>query len=239
MEHVAGQASQVGDLLCVPVPHHALDTMNPLRGNHCHAIEKLSSSLELYERVGSPAGMAYSLARKSVLHTLTGDKGLGWQIVQDGFVYAMQAGLGDHCLRRLYAVGIWNRLEAGDLEQAGKLIESTEKLLAKSDACAACILELYPWFSYYFLQTRQIEKACGCYKAVSRLSGKTGNPIGKTIAAMIKSNLYITEMNWKQAEEYSQKSHQMLEEAVPATAQSPIAYFLKRMVEQQGELQQV
>jgi hypothetical protein len=196
-------------------------------------------SSRLHRRVGSPAGMAYSLARKSVLHTLTGDKELGWQDVQEGFVFAMQAGWGDHCLRRLYAIGIWNRLEANDLEQAGELIESTERLLGKSDVCPACVLELYPWFSYYFLQTGEIWKARKCCKAISELAKKTGNPIGMAIETMIKSNFAVTEKNWEQAEEYSQKSHRILEEQVPDTVKPPIADYLKLMLKQQTTLQEV
>jgi DNA-binding SARP family transcriptional activator len=72
MEQVAEQGSQVGDLRCVAVCHYALGTMHLWRGQRRRAVKELSSSLDLHERVGSPAGMAYSLARKSVLHTLMG-----------------------------------------------------------------------------------------------------------------------------------------------------------------------
>ena len=238
IKQVYDQASQVGDLRCVAVCHYALGTMHLWRGNCRHAVEELSLSLELHERVGSPAGMAYSLARKAVLHTLMGARELAWQAVQNGLVYAMQTAVGDHCLQRLYGVGIWNRLEAGDLELAAELVGKSEKLLVRSGACAACALELYPWLSYYFLQTRQIEKARACGQAVSELAEKTGNPIGKAIACMIKSSLCITETDRKQAEEYCRDSYQILGKEVPETAYSPTAHFLKRMLEQQEELLQ-
>lgn len=236
IEQVSDKAYEIGDLRCVAVCHYALGTMYLWRGNRRDAVKELSSSLELHERVGSPAGMAYSLARKSVMYTMMGAKELGWKAVQDGLTYARQASVRDHCMQRLYGVGIWNRLEAGDLEYTGKLVENSEALLAESGACAACALELYPWLAYYFLKTKQVEKARECGKAVSELAEKTGNPIGKAIAAMIKSSLSITDMNPKQAEEYSHKSYKILQEAVPQAALSPIAHYLHRMVEQQAEL---
>lgn len=236
MERVSERATEIGDLRCVAVCHYAMGTMHLWRGNRRHAVEALSSSLELHKLVGSPAGMAYSLARKSVLHTLMGAQTLGWQAIQDGLTYAGQASVRDHCLQRLYGVGIWNRLECGDLEEASRLVKESEALLASSGACGACALELYPWLAYYFLQTNQIDKARACGKAVNALVAQTGNPIGKAISAMISSNLSTADKNRPQAEKYSRESYNILKEAIPETAHSPIAHFLNLMTAQQAEL---
>jgi tetratricopeptide (TPR) repeat protein len=236
MEHVAEQATQVGDLRCLAVCHYALGTMHLWRGQRREAVDELASSLELHEKVGSPAGMAYSLARKGVLHTLMGAVDLGWQAIRNGLEYARQAAVRDHCLQRLYGVGIWNRLEAGDLEQAGEIVCWSEELLTETGACGACALELYPWMAYYYLQTGQIDAARECWDAVSQLAGQTGNPIGKAIASIIESSLCIREEKRERAEDCIQKSFQILEEAVPETAHSPVAHYLERMVEQQAEL---
>ncbi|MEX0720934.1 MAG: AAA family ATPase [Balneolaceae bacterium] len=236
IEQVSEKATQVGDLRCVAVCHYALGTMHLWRGDRRQAVDELASSLELHERVGSPAGMAYALARKSVLHTLMGAKELGWQAVLDGLMYAKHAAVRDHCLQRLYGVGIWNRLAANDLVQAGKLIKKSEELLVRSGACAACALELYPWLAYYYLQTGQVEKAKECCEAVTVLAEQTGNPIGKAIASIIESNLCITEKDPGRAEEYSNNSWKILNETVPDTGYSPIAHYLEKMVEQQAEL---
>jgi cellobiose-specific phosphotransferase system component IIA len=133
-------------------------------------------------------------------------------------------------------VGLWNRIEAGELEQARQLVDKSEELLKESGACAACALELYPWLTYYYLHTGEIERARECGKAVSQLVEQTGNPIGKAIAAIIESSLCVTEEKHERADECIQKSYQILEEAVPETAHSPIAHYLERMVEQQAEL---
>ncbi len=236
MESIAKQASEMGDLRCVAVCHYALGTMHLWRGQRHRAVDELASSLELHEQVGSPAGMAYSLARKGVLHTLTGAGELGWQAIQEGLTYARQAAVRDHCLQRLYGVGIWNRIEAGDTEQARKMVNKSEDLLDEAGACAACALELYPWTAYFYLHSGQVDRARECGEAVFRLAEKTDNPIGKAIAAMIESSLCITEEKQKRAEECVRKSYKILNEAVPDTAHSPVARYLECMSEQQEEL---
>ncbi len=239
MENIAKQASEMGDLRCVAVCHYALGTMHLWRGQRHRAVEELASSMELHEQVGSPAGMAYSLARKGVLHTLTGAEGLGWQSIQEGLMYAKQAAVRDHCLQRLYGVGIWNRIEAGDIKQARKMVNKSEELLDEAGACAACALELYPWMAYYYLHTGQVDRARECGEAVFQLANKTDNPIGKAIAAMIESSLCVAEEKQGQAEECVQKSYKIMKEAVPDTAHSPVARYLECMVEQQEELVKV
>lgn len=236
LKQVSEQATRVGDLRCTAVCHYALGTMYLWRGNRRNAVNELSSSLELHEQVGSPAGMAYSLARKSVLHTMMGAGELGWQAVQSGLTHARQAAVRDHCLQRLYGVGIWNRMEAGDFDQAQKLVFESEKLLEQTGACGACALELYPWLVYYYLKTSQPEQARECYKAVSDLAQKTGNPIGKAIATIIESSLCIMDKDPENAENCIRKSREILEQTVPDTGYSPINHYLERMVEQQAEL---
>lgn len=236
MEKIAEQATEVGDLRCVAVCHYALGTMFLWRGERRRAVRELASSLELHEQVGSPAGMAYSLARKSVLHTLAGGYDLGWQAMQQGLEYAGRAAVRDHCMQRLLGVGLWNRLEAGDLEQARQVIEESETLLEEKAACGACSLELYPWMAYYYLQTGQIRHARECAKAVSGLAEKTGNPIGEVIATIIESSLCLIESKNERAEECVREARRIMEEAVPDTAHSPVGHYLDRMTELQEEL---
>lgn len=236
MKKIAEQATEVGDLRCVAVCHYALGTMYLWRGERRQAVRELASSLELHEQVGSPAGMAYSLARKSVLHTLAGGYDLGWQAVQQGLEYTGRAAVRDHCMQRLLGVGLWNRLEAGELEQARQVVEESEALLEEKAACGACSLELYPWMAYYYLQTGQVQRARECGKAVSALAEKTGNPIGEVIATIIESSLCLTESKRERAEECIREARRIMEEAVPDTAHSPVGHYLDRMTEQQEEL---
>ncbi len=231
MNQVSEQATEAGDLRCVAVCHYALGTMYLWRGNRHQAVKELTSSLDLHEQVGSPAGMAYSLARKSVIHTMMGANELGWQAVQKGLKFARQAAVRDHCLQRLYGVGIWNRMEANDINIAGELVKKSEALLSDSGACGACALELYPWLAYYYLKTSQIDQARQCSEIVSELAQQTGNPIGKAISNIIKSGLSIGENDTDSAQEYIRISRSIIEETVPDTAHSPLTHYLNRMTD--------
>lgn len=236
MEKVARQASDMGDMRCVAVCHYALGTMYLWRGQRRRAVDELSSSLKLHQRVGSPAGMAYSLARKSVLHTMMGATDLGWQAFTEGLAHAQQSAVRDHCLQRLYGVGIWNRIEANDMAAAQQLVEESEHLLEETGACAACALELYPWLAYFYLCTGNISKAMKCREEVSALADMTGNPIGQAIAAMIESSLSVVEKDDQKTERFSRQSFEILKDAVTETSYSPVSYFMNKMIEQQEEL---
>ena len=236
IERVAEQAGRLGDLRCVAVCHYALGTMHLWRGESQEAVEELEASLELHGRVGSPAGMAYSLARKGVLHTLRGASALGWQAVQDGLAHAEQAAVRDHCLQRLYGVGLWNRLEAADLDGAQTLVEQSRALLDETGACAACALELYPWLAYFYLQSDEIEHARACGHAVAELAATTGNPIGEAVAAMIESSLCVTERADERARQRRREAFDLAQNAVREATHSPVVHYLDRMADQQAML---
>lgn len=236
MQGVAEQAAELGDLRCVAVCHYALGTMHLWRGHSQKAADELDASLKLHERVGSPAGMAYALARKGVLHTLQGAIELGWQAVRNGFVHAQQAAVRDHCLQRLYGVGLWNRLEAGDMTRARRLVEKSAELLEEAGACGACALELYPWLAYFYLRSGEVDHARTCGEAVSELAAATGNPIGEALAAIIESSHCMIEQDGERAEHLRRKAFRRAEAAVNEVTHSPVVYFLDRMVDQQEKL---
>ena len=236
LQNVAEQAEMLGDMRCVAVCHYALGTMHLWRGESREAVEELDASLELHERVGSPAGKAYVLARKGVLHTMRGAMELGWQSVQEGMANARQAAVRDHCLQRLYGVGIWNRLEADDLATTARLIEESAALLDETGACAACALELYPWQAYFYLHSGEISHARACGDAVFTLAEMTGNPIGEAVASMIESSLCAAEQDEDRALEHRQKAFELAENTVTEATHSPVVHYLDRMVDQQAAL---
>ena len=236
MQSVAEQASRLGDLRCVAVCHYALGTMHLWRGESQTAADELDASLALHERVGSPAGMAYALARKGVLHTMRGATELGWQAVQEGITYAQQAAVRDHCLQRLYGVGIWNRLEADDLTGTRSLVDKSTELLDDTGACAACALELFPWMAYYYLRSGDITRAQECGAAVSELAAMTGNPVGRAVAAMIESSLSVTGQSEERARQLRLEAFEFAKGAVSEATHSPVVHYLDRMVDQQATL---
>jgi len=237
LERVADQADELGNLRCVAVCHYALGTMHLWRGQTEEAINELDASLTLHEQVGSPAGMAYVRARRAMLHTMEGALDRGWRAVQDGIENAERAAVRDHCLQRLYGIGLWNRLDAGDQSRAAGLVEQSQHLLDETGACGACAIELYPWLAYVHLQSGEMDRVEACGEAVSEIAAKTGNPIGEAAAAMIDSSLLAAAQSDQQARQRRREAFELVEEAVTDPTHAPITHYLDRMADQQAQLQ--
>lgn len=186
MRDVASEASRLGDMRCVAICRYALGTIRLWQGDTASALADLDESLALHDKVGSPAGMAYALARRAVLHTTEGATDLGWRSVQSGIEHAERASIRDHCLQRLYGVGIWNRLQAGDAAQVADLVARSEALLATSGPCTACSLDLYPWLALHYLERNDAGRVARCADDLERLTARTGNPVGEAFAAIVR-----------------------------------------------------
>ena len=182
--------------------------------------------------------MAYVQARKGVLHTMEGATERGWQAVQDGIANAERAAVRDHCLQRLYGVGLWNRLEADDRSGIRTLVERSEDLLDEAGACGACALELHPWLAYFYLESGRMERVRECRDTLAALAEKTGNPIGEALATMINSSVLVAEYEEERARQQRREAFEQVREAVTEAARSPVVHYLDRMADQQSTLQE-
>ena len=234
MQRVSEQAEALGDYRCVAVCHYALGTMHLWRGDSERAGLELEASLALHGRVGSPAGMAYSLARKAVMHTIEGALDAGWDAVQAGIEQAYHASVRDHCLQRLYGVGLWNRLEANDAENVGMLVTACEDLIDETPPCSACALELYPWLAYHYIYAGEIERAETCSHATSDFAEATGNPVARVISMMVRSSVMAARADRSTADDLRNQTLRVVEEMVVQQAQSPVMHFVDRMIDQQN-----
>jgi DNA-binding SARP family transcriptional activator len=187
MQDVAAEANRLGDTRCVAICQYALGTIHLWKGETDSALTELDESLKLHDKVGSPAGMAYAFARRAVLHTLKNAFDMGWQSVEKGIEQAERASIRDHCLQRLYGVGIWNRMQAGDSREVSELVARSEALLAAGGPCTACSLDLYPWLALYYLERGDTDRVADCALRLEQLNAKTGNPVGEAFAAIVRA----------------------------------------------------
>ena len=119
---VADRSLAVGNLRCLAVCHYAHGAMASAHGDAEGAARSLDAAVELNERIGSPAGVAYAMATMADLRTLAGDLDGGWEAVLRGLEASERASIRDHCLMSNQAAGIRNRIAAGDLERAASLV---------------------------------------------------------------------------------------------------------------------
>jgi tetratricopeptide (TPR) repeat protein len=174
--------------------------MDFFRGELEPAAEQLAQALSLHQRIGSPAGAAYTLARQATLRTASGDERSGWALVQRGLEEAEQAGVRDHCLQRLYGAGIRNRLSAGDLARAAGLVRQAEEGEARSAACTICSVQLYPAVASFYLASGNLQKADEYAEKARRLAQAGHNQGGEAEALRVQGEVQAAKGDIAQAE---------------------------------------
>jgi DNA-binding SARP family transcriptional activator len=229
VQEVAAEANRLGDMRCIAICRYALGTIHLWQGETATALAQLDESLLLHDKVGSPAGMAYALARRAVLHTLENAYDLGWQSVQKGIEQAERASIRDHCLQRLYGVGIWNRMQVGDAEQVSALVSRSEALLDASGPCTACSLDLYPWLALYYLEQGNIENVASCAERLEQLAAKTGNPVGEAFAAIVRCGAKRRRRETTHFDTARRRALDLMQGSVLRGSTSPMTYLFDRM----------
>lgn len=229
MREVAAEAGRLGDMRCVAICRYALGTIHLWQGEAAAALHELDASLLLHDKVGSAAGMAYAFARRAVLHTLENAFDLGWQSVRKGIEQAERASIRDHCLQRLYGVGIWNRMQAGDAEQVAELVSRSEALLDANGPCTACSLDLYPWLALHALERGDVAGVARCADRLEQLVAKTGSPVGEAIAAIVRCGAERTSPETARFDAARRRALDLMQGSVLRGATSPVTYLFDRM----------
>lgn len=119
----------------------------------------LSEALELNRRIGSPAGIAYTLSCQIELLTAAEDYDTAWQLVERGFEVSNQAAVSDHCLSQLYTTAIRNRLRADDSAGASELVEAAKAHDAAAGLCPICRPDLYESLAAYHIASAEPDLA--------------------------------------------------------------------------------
>ncbi|WP_460172444.1 ATP-binding protein [Thermus sp. FJN-A] len=187
---VQEQAQAMGNLRCLAVCHYALGSMEFLRTNLQEATRHLEHALELHHKIGSPAGEAYTLARKALLHTARGELEAGWHAVERGLEAAREAAVRDHCLMRLYAAGLWNRLEARDRPRAARLAQAGLGLEAEGALCPVCSVQFYPALAAFLLEKGEHENAMAYAQKAQKLAEAFGNQPGLAQARWVEGRVW-------------------------------------------------
>jgi tetratricopeptide (TPR) repeat protein len=171
-----------------------------LRGNLEPAAQNLVRALELNQRIGSSAGVAYTLARQASLSTAQGAAETGWTLVQQGLEVAQQTVVWDHSLQRLYGTGIWNRLEVGDLANAGELVEAAKRLEEERRMCTVCGLQLYPALAAFHLASGDLENAWAYTEKAQQLAEMGYNRAGQAQALRVQGEIHAARGESTEAE---------------------------------------
>jgi tetratricopeptide (TPR) repeat protein len=189
IDAVAGRSEEVGNLRCLAVCRYAHGAMATVRGDLETAERSLDVALDLNERIGSPAGVAYTMAELAGTRTAAGDLDGGWEAAVHGLEAAERASIRDHCLQRNQAAGIHNRVAAGDLERAASLVEAAVALDDEAGPCFICRPDLYTAIASYHLARRRLDEAGAWVERALSLAEAGGNRPAVATALAVRGRI--------------------------------------------------
>jgi tetratricopeptide (TPR) repeat protein len=118
--------------------------------------------------------------------------------VERGLEAAAQAAVRDHCLMRLYAAGLWNRLEARDRPRAERLARAGLDLEAQGTLCPVCSVQFYPALAAFRLEQGGLEDALAYARKAQKLAATFQNQPGLAQARWVEGRALAAQ---NQAEE--------------------------------------
>jgi hypothetical protein len=122
--------------------------------------------------VGSASGEALSLQRLGVLLTARGELEPGMAVLEEGMVVAERATLRSHCLARIYASLVRNRLAAADRAGAEGFERLGEETLERHGHCVTCNALVLP-------EAVRVRLALGDLAAAEAFTGKLEAAAGR------------------------------------------------------------
>jgi DNA-binding SARP family transcriptional activator len=113
-------------------------------GRWNEAEAQLRQAIERFRQVGSACGEALSLQRLAVILTARGDLEAARTLLDEGLVVGGRAAMRSHCLTRIHASLVRNRLAARDRDAARASLEEGLAEAARHGHCATCSALLLP-----------------------------------------------------------------------------------------------
>jgi tetratricopeptide (TPR) repeat protein len=113
-------------------------------GHWASAEAALRKSIQLYREIGAASGEALACQRLGVLQTARGKLAAGLATLHEGLAAAERALMRAHCLTRVYAAIVRNRLAAADLLAADHALTLGLAMSERHGNCATCDALLLP-----------------------------------------------------------------------------------------------
>jgi ATP/maltotriose-dependent transcriptional regulator MalT len=128
-------------------------------GRWSEAETKLREAVRLYEEVGSASGQSLSLQRLAVLLTARGDLDEARETLNEGLVVAERAAMRSHCLTRMHASMIRNRLAAKDEAGIETSLAAGHEAMSRHGDCVTCSALLLPEMIRAAIELGQLDEA--------------------------------------------------------------------------------
>jgi DNA-binding SARP family transcriptional activator len=138
------QAQRMGAARAVALCHCFNGALEFQSGHGDKAETSLRTAIQLYRQIGAAFGEALSCQRLGALLTAKGSIEEGLVILQEGLAAANRALVRAHCLTRLNASLVRNRMAAGDLLAADEALTLGLAMSERHGNCSTCYALLLP-----------------------------------------------------------------------------------------------
>ena len=113
-------------------------------GHWYTAEHALRQSIQLYREIGAASGEALACQRLGMVQTACGQGVEGLATLHEGLAAAERASMRAHCLTRVYATLVQNRLAAADVVAADQALTLGLAMSERHGNCATCDALLLP-----------------------------------------------------------------------------------------------
>jgi tetratricopeptide (TPR) repeat protein len=163
------------------------------------AEQNLRDAVKLYRQVGSASGESLSLQRLGVLLTAKGVLDEAQRCLGDGLIVAERAAMRSHCLTRLHASMLRNRLAARDRRGLEISLAEAEEVARRHGKCVTCSALVLPEMVRAHIALGQLDQAQTCLEALREIAGEFDSQVWTAMAAAAEGRLHFARNQLEEA----------------------------------------
>jgi tetratricopeptide (TPR) repeat protein len=157
---------------------------------HWDTAEKnLRDAVLLYRQIGSASGESLSLQRLGVLLTARGRLDEALQNLEDGIIVAERSAMRSHCLTRLHASMLRNRMAAGDRRGLEPSLGEAKESARRHGKCVTCNALLLPEMVRAHIALDDLEAAEASLRALQATAAEFDSRVWTAMAAQAEGRV--------------------------------------------------
>ena len=162
-------------------------------GHWSTAEAALRKSIQLYREIGAASGEALACQRLGVVLTARGQLAEGLSTLYEGLAAAERALMRAHCLTRIYATIVRNRLAAADLPAADIALATGLAMSERHGNCATCDALLLPAVISARVAQRDFTAAEDCCLQLDKAAEKYASRMWVAMAQQSRGELAVAQ----------------------------------------------
>ena len=155
------------------------------------AERSLRDAVGLYREVGSAAGESLSLQRLGVLLTARGQLDEAYEALADGLIAGERAAMRSHCLTRLHASLIRNRLAAADLSGLEASLADGLEAARRHGDCVTCTALLLPEVVRALIELGRLDEAADRCQKLERTAAEFDSHVWTAMASQCRGRMLL------------------------------------------------